>query len=162
MRGTGFGVAAHSLEDSSFISGSNPGHIPVKSLALQDSIVFAGTCYDAVFVPSGGGAWRRPLSELMTDTEGGDDQLPSAFCLFQNYPNPFNPSTTISYQLPASRLVILKVCDILGREIATSVSERPTAGATLYALARPFFGGVCFYSINTGTFRQVKKMFLMK
>ena len=37
--------------------------------------------------------------------------------LKQNYPNPFNPSTTISYYIPTSSFVTLKVYDVLGNEI---------------------------------------------
>jgi len=53
--------------------------------------------------------------------------IPTSYSLLQNYPNPFNPSTIISYQLPKSGLVTLKIYDVLGREVSTLVNEQKTA-----------------------------------
>ncbi len=78
---------------------------------------------------------------------------PSNFELFQNYPNPFNPSTTISYELSpkgqvASSYVTLKVYDILGRQVATLVDGKETAGAhTITWNASAFASGVYFYKL---------------
>jgi len=47
---------------------------------------------------------------------------PQKFMLLQNYPNPFNPETVISYQIPVSGKVILKVFDILGNEVVELVN----------------------------------------
>lgn len=46
----------------------------------------------------------------------------SEFSLLQNYPNPFNPSTTIEFRTSNPGFVILKVYDLLGREISTLVN----------------------------------------
>lgn len=45
------------------------------------------------------------------------------FVLLQNYPNPFNATTTISYQVPYSSKVILKVYEVLGGELDILVNE---------------------------------------
>jgi len=47
--------------------------------------------------------------------------VPNKFELSQNYPNPFNPSTAISFNLPESGKVILKIYNIMGEEIKTLV-----------------------------------------
>ncbi|MBX7041439.1 MAG: T9SS type A sorting domain-containing protein [Ignavibacteria bacterium] len=54
--------------------------------------------------------------------------IPFEFSLHQNFPNPFNPVTTISYDLPNSGFVRLKVYDMLGREVKTLVNAIKTAG----------------------------------
>ena len=50
-------------------------------------------------------------------------QLPLISDLMQNYPNPFNPTTTISFTLPVSSIVTLKVYTMLGQEVATLMNE---------------------------------------
>ena len=86
-----------------------------------------------------------------------------SFLLSQNYPNPFNPVTTISYQLPVTAHVLLKVYDILGNEVVTLINETKSSGS--YAV--PFDGkklssGVYFYTLETGEYRSTKRMILMK
>lgn len=43
--------------------------------------------------------------------------IPSELTLHQNYPNPFNPSTMISFSIPSYSHVVIKIFDILGREV---------------------------------------------
>ncbi len=62
--------------------------------------------------------WR-----FTTGITNGRDSQPAGFSLFQNYPNPFNPSTNIQFLIVNRQLTILKVFDLLGREVATLVNE---------------------------------------
>jgi 1,4-alpha-glucan branching enzyme len=55
-------------------------------------------------------------------------QVPESFNLYPNYPNPFNPSTEIVYDLATESIVVLRVYDILGRQVAELVNERMAAG----------------------------------
>ena len=56
--------------------------------------------------------------------------LPPDRCeLFQNYPNPFNPVTDIRYQIADRGFVVLMVYDLLGREVASLVSEGKEPGS---------------------------------
>jgi hypothetical protein len=92
-----------------------------------------------------------------------DAGLPKTFALEQNYPNPFNPTTLISYQLPVASNVLLKVYDVLGREVMTLVNERQEAGAYNFTLnASSLSSGVYFYRLQAGRFVETKKMMLVK
>ncbi|MFZ1517511.1 MAG: YCF48-related protein [Ignavibacteriaceae bacterium] len=99
---------------------------------------------------------------VISSVENRNNQLTN-YSLLQNYPNPFNPSTTISYQLPKTGNVSLKVFDVLGKEIATLVNEEKPSGSynvefNVYGLA----SGIYYYQIKAGEFIQTKKMILLK
>jgi len=83
--------------------------------------------------------------------------------LSQNYPNPFNPATKINYSLPKAGQVSIKVFDILGKEVTTLINEFQNAGSydAVFNGAN-FSSGVYFYRIESGSFIDTKKMFLLK
>jgi len=88
---------------------------------------------------------------------------PVDYVLSQNYPNPFNPVTKISFALPKSGLVSMKIYDILGQEVATLVNETKNAGN--YSVdfdASKLSSGIYFYKISVNGFTDVKKMTLIK
>jgi hypothetical protein len=91
---------------------------------------------------------------------------PKSYALEQNFPNPFNPSTKIRYTVPdlgSNLQVILKIYDILGKEIATLVNEKQAPGyKEIDFNGSNLASGVYFYSIEAGDFRAVRKMMLMK
>lgn len=55
-------------------------------------------------------------------------QLLESFKVFQNYPNPFNPSTTITYQIPNTSNVILRIYDINGQLVKELLNETLAEG----------------------------------
>ena len=88
---------------------------------------------------------------------------PSKFALEQNYPNPFNPSTTISYQLSADSHVLLKVYDVLGKEVKTLVNENKKAGTYVVNFDASGLGsGVFIYKLFAGNYHQERKMIMLK
>lgn len=91
------------------------------------------------------------------------DGTVTEYSLSSNYPNPFNPSTVISYALPQSGLVTLKVYDILGNEVATLVNEVKSEGIhSVNFDASGLPSGVYIYKMQAGDFVQTKKMMLLK
>jgi photosystem II stability/assembly factor-like uncharacterized protein len=90
-------------------------------------------------------------------------QGPTTCELNQNYPNPFNPTTVISFQLPARSYTTLKIYDLIGREVATIVSEELTEGNhTRQWNAERLPSGVYFYRLQTGIFTETKKLILLR
>jgi parallel beta-helix repeat protein len=88
---------------------------------------------------------------------------PAQFILSQNYPNPFNPSTKIEFSLPKAGNVTLKVFDVLGREVATLVSENLSAGTYQREWnAGDVASGMYFYRLKAGDFVQTKKLLLVR
>jgi len=103
----------------------------------------------------------------VTDVEN-DGFIPVAFNVFQNYPNPFNPSTTISYAIPQQSNVMVKIYDMLGREVKTLVSEEQMPGVyDVLWNGDNNYGinvatGIYLYRVVAGNNVQVKKMILLK
>jgi len=103
---------------------------------------------------------------VLADPTGiGDEQVdvPLAFTLGQNYPNPFNPSTTITYSLAATSPVVLKVYDMLGREVETLVNGTQQSGTyTLSFSPKNLPSGIYYYRLTTTTFVETKTMMYVK
>ena len=90
-------------------------------------------------------------------------KLPISFNLEQNYPNPFNPTTTISYSIPVTSFITLKVYDILGREVTTLINEEKPAGTyNLNFNASNLTSGVYFYKMKAGEYASTKRMVLIR
>ena len=92
---------------------------------------------------------------------------PLNFRLAQNYPNPFNPSTTIMFDLPSASKVVLKVYDILGREVYTLIDANMDGGFKEIIfdtdnINSRLMSGVYVYTLNAGDFVQTRKLMLMK
>ena len=92
-----------------------------------------------------------------------NQQLPQNFSLSNNYPNPFNPSTKIEYNISEIGLVLLKVYDLLGREVVTLVNEEKPAGSYNITFdANKLPSGVYYYRLASENFIETKKMVLIK
>jgi len=91
------------------------------------------------------------------------NKITTSYNLSQNYPNPFNPSTKISFNLPKSELVEIKLFNLGGQFIKTIFSGQKSSGShELTINASNLASGVYFYKIAAGEFHQMKKMVLMR
>ncbi len=133
-----------------------PANVGVSSLEISGNYIFAAVDIGVIY--------KRLLSEVLTDV-ATEKILPDDFMLWQNYPNPFNPLTVINYQIPVEEHVLLKVYDILGREVATLVNEIKQTGKYSCSFSNPpslIASSIYVYTIKAGSFYQSKKMILIK
>ncbi len=107
---------------------------------------------------------------IMKTTNSGDpvnihnigNQI-SYYSLSQNYPNPFNPSTKINYKLQVTNYVTLTVYDLQGKEIATLVNKKQSAGSySVEFNGENLSSGLYFYTLEIENFKESKKMLLVK
>ncbi len=118
---------------------------------------------------SGGILWKRSLSDLMTTVNKLGNSVPDKYVLKQNFPNPFNPLTKIRFAIPLCHSgagrnpVVLKVYDIMGREVQTLVNEslQPGTYETTFDGAN-LTSGIYFYKIVAGDFVETRKMLMIK
>ena len=105
-----------------------------------------------------------------TVTASADDNfmLPDEFALFQNYPNPFNPSTQISFDIPKSEFITLRIFNLLGQDVKTLTSKIMNPGRYTFEwdgkdlLSSDVASGVYFYELRGESFTSRKKMLLIR
>ena len=89
--------------------------------------------------------------------------VPETFRLFPNYPNPFNPTTRITFSLEVEGRVLLKIYDILGRQVAVLVDEERRAGFTTVLLNASALPSGIYVAVLTSMEKRVSmKMVLVK
>jgi|WetSurMetagenome_2_1015567.scaffolds.fasta_scaffold02724_4 hypothetical protein len=122
-----------------------------------------GTIAYELSLPSNQMSYRAYRDEWGEISGVRDNQVSTDFRLYQNYPNPFNPTTNIKYVIAKNSYVILKVYDILGKEVATLVNENLKAG--IYEAefkAANLSSGIYYYRLEAGDFSDTKKMIIVK
>lgn len=87
----------------------------------------------------------------------------SNFILYQNYPNPFNPSTKLIYEIPHEGLVILKIYDILGKEIKELVHDIKQPGKYEEEFrSNDLSSGIYFCTLSSGDRTSTIKLLVIK
>ena len=156
------------ITDPSDANVDAPALIPAlnsKTIASGDSVIF----YVALSYGVNETEMLASLEQVqvkynqITSVESDYTNIPQNFKLEQNYPNPFNPSTKISFQIPQSEFVSLKIYNTLGSEVASLINERLSAGNHKVDFdASGLSSGVYFYTLKTNSFSQTNKMLLIK
>jgi len=105
----------------------------------------------------------QPLTRMSLAAQLSSSIVPLSYELKQNYPNPFNPSTTINFSLPVSGHVRISVFDVLGRKVTDLVdAEMPAGYHQVEFNNRNCPSGTYFYVMESGNFKAVKKLSILK
>lgn len=102
-------------------------------------------------------------NQLLDGVQEISSNVPKQYELYPNYPNPFNPSTVIQYALPKASHVVVKVYDVLGREVTTLVNSKEAAGVyKVHFNMDNYASGVYFVRMSAGNYVHTEKMMLLK
>ncbi|MCK6614653.1 MAG: T9SS type A sorting domain-containing protein [Ignavibacteriaceae bacterium] len=105
---------------------------------------------------------------IIGETEVMLNDIPAEYSLEQNYPNPFNPETTIKFGIPEETVVSVKVYNLLGELVVTLHKGilKPGHHTLVWngrnSAGQSVGGGIYLYSLETGSYRNVRKMIILK
>ncbi len=133
-----------------------------KGFIAPVDAVLIGNKYYVLEVGSGTSLWEVTLPSKATAADKRNN-LPISFGLEQNYPNPFNPVTTIEYSIPVTEKVVVKIYDILGKEVQIPVNRVEAPGHYEVKIdGSGLSSGVYVYRISAGNYSASRKMVLLK
>ena len=110
-------------------------------------------------------AWVDDIlaANILLSIETDDASIPSTAVLYNNYPNPFNPFTTLSFSVPSTQNVKLRVYNSNGQMVDELLDRRVERGKYSVVFdASGLKSGVYFYTLDTGSIRLTQKMLLVK
>lgn len=87
----------------------------------------------------------------------------AVYNLHQNTPNPFSGKTVISYELPVTEKLTLTITDLVGKTIySQGINGKKGLNQWLIQSSLLPANGIYYYSIETDSFKDIKKMILVK
>jgi len=136
---------------------------------VTQTVIPNNVFWDVSFIDQNLG-WASGNSSLSFTANGSlvsvtpvSTQTPDAFSLNQNYPNPFNPTTNIKFAITKSDFVTLKIYSMNGAEVKTVVNEKMNIGSYEVSFdAAGLTSGTYFYTLQSGEFKETKRMMLIK
>jgi hypothetical protein len=145
----------------------------------QPDTAFYNGIYNAIDFLNSATGWAYEGNGIHTTNGGGpiiftsikniNEIIASDYKLFQNYPNPFNPNTVIGYSLLKNGYVVLKIYDIIGKEVTTLVNKNQKAGkyevqfSNKQLTNNQLQSGIYFYTLFVdGMIIDTKKMIFLK
>ena len=156
----------HVVAEDGTIKLAFAGNGSIDATGTIANIAIELTSANAQFNLGGEGATNNNATMSIDAVEVAE--LPETFALHGNYPNPFNPTTSISFDLPASADVEIHVIDMIGRQVMTLPATTIAAGAnrTVQVNASQLASGPYFYRViakmESKTLVETGRMMLVK
>ena len=139
-----------------FVAGAGTTLSPAY-YSYSDKVVFPGNNYYRLKQIDNNGSSEYSAAVLVSFN------FNNGFYLSSNYPNPFNPATNITFNVPYSAVISLKVYDMLGKEVAALVQGYKQAGRySIKFSAGNLPSGTYIYKLESNGFSEAKKMVLLK
>lgn len=156
-------VAFRDDTTDSITPGSDQGYLRPSKVAVGD---FDSDGRPDMVIASASFAADKPVL-MVVEQLPASVQLPSGtpqdIRLEQNHPNPFNPSTDVTFSIARGHMTTLNVSDVLGRKVATLLEDDLLPGThTVHWNAAGMTSGTYFYTLESGGFKQTKRMVLVK
>jgi hypothetical protein len=155
-------ISAFIVVNQTFAVDSGQSHSVRVSYHPLDTLHYEGII--TVFSSAGDSLLHCEGHGLPLGVDGRrDGNLPSEFYLVQNYPNPFNPTTSFGFGVPKSSRVVIRVYDILGRELAVIADANYSAGRyTVIWDCRNCASGIYLVVMQGTGFNIVRKATLLR
>ena len=140
-----------------YVEGAGNSNAP-KSYTYSDASAKGTVSYRLKQIDRDGKFEFSPVVEATVALSAAD------YALTQNYPNPFNPSTSFRFAVKQSEHVTVTVYNMLGQAVATLFDGMAPANelVNLTFNASRLSSGVYFYSLQSASRHEIRKMTLMK
>jgi hypothetical protein len=151
-------------------AGPSAGQTIGFAVYVSDPGNFYGTHYGYAGEWPAGALWEAAESlgelTLAAGPDAVDETVEHAHVAFQlgrNYPNPFNPSTVIPFTVKDPCRVTMKICDVLGREVAVPADGHYGPGThSVRFNASGLSSGLYLVRMEAGGFTAMRKITVMK
>jgi len=145
-------------------SGTGPGSYIFYNWTIKDSLGLTALTVEP------GNSWNLSgalINGILIGTITGirDETLiiPANPNLKQNYPNPFNPMTNIQFSLRKTSQISLRIFNTLGQEVSVIANGIFSEGIhSITWDASNYSSGIYFYRLETGYYKETKKMLLIR
>ena len=158
-------VAVHFGESSNPRAPRIRTEVPPQHVKLIDRWIT-----EARLADDGSHIFRQGIAALKSML---NNRFPGKTALLPNYPNPFNPETWIPYQLAEDTEITIRIYNASGHVVRTLFIGNRVAGYYLSRskaaywngkneLGEPVASGIYIYELTTPTFKQTRRLVVVK